>query len=45
MATTTISVDVLESLEISLDALGKALLRDIGELLHIPAKELIKNNR
>lgn len=42
MATTTISVDVLESLEISLDALGKALLRDIGELLHIPAKELIK---
>jgi len=37
-----VSADLLESLEISLEALGKGLLRDVGEILNIPAKDLIK---
>lgn len=37
-----VSADLLESLEISLEALGKSLLRDVGEVLNIQAKDLIK---
>ena len=33
---------LLESLETSFDVLGRNLLRDVGQVLNIPYKELVK---
>lgn len=36
-----VSEDLIESLEISLNAMGRSLLRDVADVLNIPSKELI----
>ena len=38
-----VSADLLESLDISLEALGKNLLKDVSEVLNIPYKDLLKS--
>lgn len=37
-----VSEDLLESIEISLHAMGRALLRDVADVLNIPSKVLIQ---
>jgi hypothetical protein len=34
--------ELLESLEVSLEALGRNLLKDVGEVLNIPYRDLVK---
>ena len=40
--TIEVSADFLESLDISLEALGKNLLKDVSEVTNIPYKDLLK---
>ena len=42
METLEIAPELLESLEVSLDALGRNMLRDVSEVLSIPYKDLLK---
>ena len=37
-----VSEDLIESLEISLNAMGRSLLRDVADVLNIPSKEMIQ---
>jgi hypothetical protein len=42
METLEIAPELLESLELSLDALGRNMLRDVSDVLNIPYKDLLK---